>query len=219
MISTTSKISFKKVAILVLCTLFSCFASAKESKYFVIKQGDPLVLLQENKSAIYEIDYSKMMVTEGKDHENDLDFYSWMQSQDEDNDKWVKDWEKEDKAACNKEFRERFNDEIDHGIKLTKLGKNYKVILRLKMIDFGPAVKYGFGGIQGGEAKADGELEVRDINSDEILLVLEFNKIKGESSFKQIGRLKGVFENLCENLNDYLEDYQKEQKKLAKKKK
>ena len=219
MISKTSKINFKKTTMLVLCTLFACLASAKESKYFVVKQGDPLILLQENKTAIFEIDYSKMMVTDGKDHENDLDFYSWMQSQDEDNDKWVKDWQKEDSAACNKEFRERFNDEIDHAIKLTKLGKHYKVTLRLKMINFGPAVKYGLGGIQGGEAKADGELEVRDINSDEVLLVLEFNNIKGESSFKQIGRLKGIFENLCENINDYLEDYQKEQKKLAKKKK
>ena len=86
-------------------------------------------------------------------------------------------------------------------------------------IDFGPAVKMKLMGFGGGEAKADGELEVRDLNTDEILLIISFTQLKGESSFKQIGRLKGIFENLGEELNDYLEDIQKEQKKQDKKKK
>jgi hypothetical protein len=62
MIYKTSKINFKKTTVLVLCTLFACFASAKESKYFVVKRGDPLILLQEHKTAIFEIDYSNIVV-------------------------------------------------------------------------------------------------------------------------------------------------------------
>ena len=69
---------------------------------------------------------------------------------------------------------------------------------------------------KGGEAKADGLFEVRDINTDEVKLVLKFEGLKGDSSFKQIGRLIGIFENFGEKLSDYLKDYQKEQKKKRK---
>ena len=84
------------------------------------------------------------------------------------------------------------------------------------MIDFGPGVKYGFGGVKGGEAKADGELEVQDKDSKEVLLILSFEKLKGDSSFKQIGRLKGFYEKFAGELSDYLKDYQKQQKKMKK---
>ena len=50
-----------------------------------------------------------MIVTDGKE-ENDMDFYSWMETQDEDNNQWVKDWELKDKKECDKAFRENFND-------------------------------------------------------------------------------------------------------------
>ena len=196
-----------------------------KSKLFTVKQGDPLVLLQEKKSATFEIDYSQMMVTDGKDHEDDIDFRSWMILQDEDNDKWLADWERKDSVECNKAFRENFNDEIKKGIKLSKIGKNYKVILRLNMINFGKTVNVAktiLVGFSGGSAIASGELEVRNINDDSIVLILAFKDLKGEDSMKQIGRLKGIFENLSEELNDYLEDYKKEyekqQKKLKKKK-
>ena len=53
--------------------------------------------------------------------------------------KSVQYWEKEDSAACNKVFRENFNDEIKKGIKLSKIGKDYHVVLRLNIIDFGPS--------------------------------------------------------------------------------
>lgn len=212
----------KRSFVIAFCLTPFCISEAKTS-LFTIKSGDPLILLQEKKTATFEIDYSNMMVTEGKDHEYDLSFRDWMIRQDEDKGKWTEDWEKKDSAECNKEFREKFNDEIEKGLKLTKLGKDYHLVLRLDMIDFGPAVKYGVMGFKGGEAKANGEIEVRDLNTNEILLVLSFNELKGESSFKQIGRLKGLFENLGEQLNEYLEDYykdyQKQQKKLNKKKK
>ena len=81
-------------------------------------------------------------------------------------------------------------------------------------------------GYSGGEAKADGEMELLDIKTGETLLVIEFKNLKGDSSFKQIGRLKGIFENFAENLSEYLEEYkedmekqQKKQKKLEKKNK
>jgi hypothetical protein len=198
--------------VLVLCLVGSGIGFAKSS-LFTIKTGDPSILLQVGKTATFEIDYSNMIVTDGKHHENDMLFYDWMITQDEDKGKWLEDWEKKDSAECVKEFREKFNDEVKKGIKLTKLGKDYHVIMRLSRIDFGPGAKYGFGGVKGGEADADGELEIQDKNTKEVLLILSFEKLEGESSFKQIGRLKGIFENFGEKISDYLKDYQKQQKK------
>ena len=198
---------------------FLSYAQSKDSEVFSIKQGDPMIILQEKKTAVFEIDYSKLIITDSKDHDNDMNFALWMAAQDEDNDKWLKDWEEKDSAECHKAFRDHFNDEIKKGIKLTKLGKDYKVTLRLLMLDFGPAAKMKLTGFSGGEAKADGELEICDKNTGETLLLLEFTNLKGESSFKQIGRLKGIFENLGEELSEYLEDYQKEYEKQLKKQK
>lgn len=184
-----------------------------KSELFTIVEGSLDVLLELKKTAVFEIDYSQMMVTNGKNHEDDVDFATWMQVQDEDDDKWTTDWETKDKEKCHKAFREHYNNEVKQGLKLSKLGKDYKVVLRLTMIDFGPAVKYGLGGIKGGEAKANGIFEVRDLNTDEVKLILKFEGLKGESSFKQIGRLIGIFENFGEELSNYLKDYQKGQKK------
>ncbi len=195
---------------------------AKDSELFTIKQGDPLILLQEKKTAVFEIDYSKMMVTDGKGHDNDLPFREWMITQDEDDDEWLKDWEEKDSIACHKAFREYFNDEIKKGIKLSKIGKDYKVILRLNMINFGKTINVAktiFVGFSGGSAIASGELEVRNINDDNIVLILAFKDLIGEGSVKQIGRLKGIFENLGEELSEYLEDYKKEYEKQQKRQK
>lgn len=205
----------KKICVFALCLIASGIAFAKSS-VFTVKQGNPLILLQEKKTATFELDYSNMIVTDNKDHDNDLPFYEWMISRDEDDDKWIEDWEREDSAKCNKEFRENFNDEMDNAIKLTKLGKDYHLILRFSMIDFGAPVKYGLKGFTGGEALADGEIEVQDKKTNEVLLVIGFHQLKGEDSFKQIGRLIGLFENLGEQLNDYLKDYKKAAKKQKK---
>lgn len=206
------KIYLSKVGMLFLLLLVALSASAKKS-IFTVKQGEPLVLLQEKKKAVCEIDYSKLIIVDKKDADNNMDFATWMQAQDEDNDKWTTDWETKDKADCDKAFREHFNDEVKNGITLSKLGKDYKVVLHFLTIDFGPAAKMKLTGFSGGEATASGELEVRDFNTDEIVLILSFNDLKGESSFKQIGRLKGLFENLGEELSDFLKDYQKAAKK------
>ena len=216
---TTKHLNLKRGLIFGLMCVTSLIASAKDSELFSIKQGDPLIILQEKKTAVFEIDYSQLVITDSKDHDNDMNFVLWMAVQDEDNDKWIKDWVEKDSLECNKAFRDHFNDEIKKGIKLSKFGKDYKVTLRLFMLDFGPAVKMKLTGFKGGEAKADGELEICDKNTGETLLLLGFTNLKGDSSYKQIGRLKGIFENLGEELSDYLEDYQKEQKKLAKKNK
>lgn len=200
--------------------LLSCgsteLVAAKDSPLKVLA-GDPLAFLQKNKKAAFEIDYSELIVTDTDHPENDMDFASWMVSQDEDGDKWTRDWEEKDKAACDKAFRENFNNEVEDGIRLTKLGKDYKVILRLKKIDFGPPVTYSLRGFNGGEARATGELVLCDFGTGEIVALISFNNLKGEDSFKQIGRLQGIFENLGENLNDFLKDCKKEAKKKAKK--
>ena len=211
----TRKLLSKRGWLVTLMLLTAVSTNAKDDLFTVV-EGSLDVLLEQKKTAVFEIDYSQLMVTNSKDHEDDVDFATWMQAQDEDDDKWTTDWESKDKEKCHKAFREHYNDEVKQGPKLTKLGKDFKVILRLTMIDFGPAVKYGLGGIKGGEAKADGLFEVRDINTDEVKLVLKFEGLKGDSSFKQIGRLIGIFENFGEKLSDYLKDYQKEQKKKRK---
>ena len=172
-----------------------------------------------------------MMVTNGKDHDYDLPFHEWMISQDEDDDEWLKDWKEKDSTECNKAFREYFNEEIKNGIKLTKLGKDYKVRLRFNEIYIGEHTKAGKAIlsviIAGGaglnshreSAIASGELEIQNLKTGEVELVLAFANFKGEESISQIGRIKGIFENLSEEINEYLEDYQKQQKKLNKKKK
>ena len=208
----TRDLQLKKGWIFALMFLSAVNMNAK-SELFTIVEGSLDVLLELKKTAVFEIDYSQMMVTNGKNHEDDVDFATWMQVQDEDDDKWTTDWETKDKEKCHKAFREHYNNEVKQGLKLSKLGKDYKVVLRLTMIDFGPAVKYGLGGIKGGEAKANGIFEVRDLNTDEVKLILKFEGLKGESSFKQIGRLVGIFENFGEELSNYLKDYQKGQKK------
>ena len=83
----------KSVFLLLMIFTASCVV-AKKKEVFVIKEGDPFILLQEKKTAIFEIDYSNMMVTDSKDHDNDLLFKEWMIRQDEDNDKWIEDWER-----------------------------------------------------------------------------------------------------------------------------
>ena len=211
----TRKLLSKRGWLVTLMLLTAVSTNAKDDLFTVV-EGSLDVLLEQKKTAVFDIDYSQMIVTDSKNHEDDVDFATWMQAQDEDDDKWTTDWETKDKEKCHKAFREHYNDEVKQGLKLTKLGKDYKVVLRLTMIDFGPAVKYGLGGIKGGEAKANGVFEVRDMNTDEVRLILKFEGLKGDSSFKQIGRLIGVFENFGEKLSDYLKDYQKELKKKKK---
>ena len=60
-------------------------------------------------------------------------------------------------------------------------------------------------------------MTVSDLNTGEILLLLGFDAISGEASYKQISRLKSIFENFGEELNEYLQDYQKSYKKAQKK--
>ena len=55
----------------ILLTLITNVCVAKSPIHLI--QGDPLILLQANKKAIYEVDYSQMIVTDGKE-ENDMDF-------------------------------------------------------------------------------------------------------------------------------------------------
>ena len=214
--------SLERCAIIILCILSTSFASAKKKEIITVKEGDPLILLQEKKTAIFEIDYSQMMVTDGKDHDYDLVFSEWMIAQDEDDDEWTKDWVKKDSVECNQAFRDNFNDEIKHGMKLTKIGKDYKVILRFSMINFGKKRSVAnkvagvfLGGVSTlmSNAVASGELEVRDLKTGEVKLVLAFNDLVGEEAYTQVTRFKGIFENLCEQINDFLKDYQKKQKK------
>lgn len=224
----------KTKTISILLSFIMCVgivSAKKKTELFTIKQGDPLIILQEKKTAIFEIDYSKMIVTDGVDHENDLPFHEWMISQDEDDEEWLKDWKEKDSVECHRAFRDNFNDEIKKGIKLTKLGKDYKVTLRIDEIFLGKHASGGkvavgvvlFGGYglnaHRKPAIATGELQIDNLKTGETELILSFSNLIGEESLSQIGRLKGIFENLSENINEYLEDYQKEQKKLAKKNK
>jgi len=229
----------KRGMILTLCILTAGFSAAKKKQVITIKQGDPLILLQEKKTAIHDIDYSNLIITDDKDHDYDLPFREWMISQDEDKDKWTKDWEEKDSAECYRAFRDYFNDEIDKGMKLTKIGKDYKVTLRLTKANFGKSPKGGAvvaGLLLGGArslistAHASGVLEVRDLKNEEVVLLLSFDDLEGEEGYTQIKRFKGIFENLCEQINEYLEEYkkdyekkqkelEKQQKKLAKQKK
>lgn len=210
-----------KLMTMMILVIFGCsvvtVTAKSKNNVIEVKYGSLDLLLQEKKKATFEIDYSQLIITDSKNHDNDMDFLTWMQTQDEDDDEWTKDWEEKDKANCDKAFRDEFNSEIEDVIKLSKFGKDYHLILKLTMLDFGPPVKYSWKGLWGGEAVASGELELKDQQTGETILLISFENLKGESSFKQIGRLKGIFENLCEKLNDLLKKHKKEQKKAKKK--
>lgn len=198
----------KKFTNTLLCAVAASFISssavAGSKLEFLIEEGDPLLLLQDGKKATYEIDYSKLMITDGKD---ESDFQAWM-IDNEELDKWEENQKKWDKA-----FRENFNDEVKKGIRLSAGGKDLHLILHLDLVDFGAPVKYTFGkGLQGGEAEANGSLELKDKATNETLLVLKFTNLKGEDSFKKMGRIAGLFENLGEELSKYLKKYKKQKK-------
>ena len=114
------KLISKNISILLVFIMCAGFASA-ENEIITLKQGDPLILLQKKKTAIFEIDYSQMMVTDGENHDDDLDFATWMQVQDEDDDKWTEDWESKDKDKCFKAFRDNFNSELKDGLNVLRL--------------------------------------------------------------------------------------------------
>ena len=201
-----------------LLTLALVSVSAK-GPVFTVKSGDPTIILEKGKTALYEIDYSKAIITNSKDHEDDLPFDKWMAShEDEDGEnKWARDWPK-DQKELKKTLREKFNDANGKGVQLTKDGKNYKIILRLTMIDWGASFKVKLTGPGGGNAKISGEFEVQDLSGTS-LAIIEFKDQKGGSSYKQIGRLKEALEWLSNDIVDFTKDYQKAQKKAAKKKK
>ncbi|MBQ4449819.1 MAG: hypothetical protein II900_05250 [Prevotella sp.] len=203
----------KIIMSIMLLTLALVSISAKD--VFTVKSGDPSIILEKGTTALYEIDYSKAVVTNSKDHEDDVPFNDWVVSYEEDDEdaKW-----KKDENELKKTFREKFNDANKKGVQLTKTGKNYKIILRLTMVDWGAAVKMRLTGLGGGNALISGEFEVQDMNGTS-LAVVEFKDQKGGSSFKRIGRLKEAFEWLSNDIVDYIKDYQKAQKKAAKKKK
>ena len=69
--------------VLIMCAGF--VSAKKKDETFTVKMGNPLIILQEKKKAILEIDYSKMMVLPDKEDEDIMPFREWMISQDEDN--------------------------------------------------------------------------------------------------------------------------------------
>ena len=213
--------------VLIMCAGF--VSAKKKDETFTVKMGNPLIILQEKKKAILEIDYSKMMVLPDKEDEDIMPFREWMISQDEDNEEWIKDWEEKDSAECYKAFRDYFNKEIEKGMKITKLGKDYKVTLRINEIYLGKHIKGGklaLAVVVGGgwalnssrkNGIASGELQIQNLQTGETELIIEFKNFVGEESLSQIGRIKGIYENLSEKINEYLEDYQEEYEKQQKK--
>ena len=127
----------------------------------------------------------------------------------------MEDWPQDKKVVYN-HFVKNFNDENDKGVTVDSLGKDYKFKIIMEMIDWGPAVVYGgFLGVTGGRAKITGVFEVRDFETNEVICELQFTNQIGDSSFKQIGRLKGAFEWLG---NDIISYAKKIRKKANKKK-
>ena len=171
------------------------------NKEFTCLEGDPLLLLQEGKTATYEIDYSHLIITNSFQKD---DFATWLMDNDE-ADSWEENQRKWDRA-----FRDKYNNEVRTGIRLSSSSKNLHLILHLDLIDFGAPVKYTLmKGIQGGEADADGAIELLDKTTGKTLLILRFLGFKGEDDFQKMGRIEGLFENLGEELASYISKYNK----------
>lgn len=220
-------INKKIVMILMVLVVSVCFASAAKKEPIILKQGDPLIIQQENKTAIYEIDYSKAIVVYGKKCDLEVSFYEWLIMQDEDGGTWVQSWEMNDSPDINKTFRECFNDNIKKSMKLTKVGKDYKVILRFSRFWFGNPSSSGSMRAYGGFAvpvatdaiMASGELIVLDMKTKETILILSFDKLEGDARYTHMGRFRTVISNLCDRIDDFLKAYKKRIEKENRKKK
>lgn len=100
----TRALQLKRGWIVTLMLLTAVSMNAKDDLFTVV-EGSLDVLLEQKKTAVFDIDYSQMIVTDSKNHEDDVDFATWMQAQDEDDDKWTNDWETKDKEKCHKASR------------------------------------------------------------------------------------------------------------------
>lgn len=213
----------KFFAILFVAIITSCFASAAKKEFIILKQGDPLIIQQEKKTATFEIDYSKTMVVYGKKNEEEASFRDWMIMQDEDDEDWIKDWERKDSAEVSKTFRECFSDNIKKAMKLTKTGKDYKVILRIYRLSLGTTTSAGsvilFGGAAAQAAVISGEIEIQDLKTGETVLILEYDDVVGDGHYRIMARFRNVIDNLCNRIDEYLKDYKKKIAKEQKKQK
>lgn len=212
----------KKIMLLLALMMSVSYASAKKQEPISIIQGDPFIIQQENKTAIYEIDYSKLIVEYGRKNDQEASFRDWMIMQNEDTEEWIKDWEEKDSAEVDKTFRECFSDNIRKAMKLTKTGKDYKVILRLNRINFGKESSFGkvmlFGSGAADCAIVSGEIEILDLKTGESKLILAFDKVAGDGQYTQMKRFRNVIDNLCNRVDEFLKSYRKQLEKEQKKK-
>ena len=132
-----------------------------DKKGFYVIEGDPLILLKQGKTATYEINYSHLIITDGSQRD---DFEQWLTDNAE-----VEGWE-ENKKRWERAFQDNFNHEIT-GIRLSSNSKQLHLILHLNLVDFGAGAKYSLTkGVHGGEANADGAIEVIDKTTGKTLI-------------------------------------------------
>ena len=163
----------KKVFMIMSLMLMAVMTTSAKSKEVNLKSGDPKVLNQPGKTAIFTFDY-KNTVCEGKP------LQKYLADRGEKN---VKDWPKECQETEDSYFMERWNDESKKNIKLVKEGTaDYKIVVHIEELDLGSTAAAMFMpsfSRKTGACEVSGTIDVIDQKTGKTVCVFEINKLRG----------------------------------------
>ena len=161
-----------------LCLLYNVNLFA--AKEVSVKSGTVSVLKNSSK-ALWEIDYSNAKV-------GDKTLDEYLQSRGED---FVKDWPRDKEIAANY-FRDRFNKK-NKGMKLTEevSAASHKIVIRVNYLDMGNGASFlmPYASAKAGGCIMSGTIDIIDIKTNEVVCVLNVDKVKGNGTFSETIRL------------------------------
>lgn len=163
----------KKVFLFMSFMLLALATASAKNKEVILKSGDPTVLNQPGKTAIFTFDY-KNTICEGKP------LQKYLKDRGEEN---VKDWPKECQDTEDNYFMERWNDESKKSITLIKGGEaDYKVIVHIDKLDLGSTAVAMFVPTfsrKTGACEVSGTVDIIDQKTGKTVCVLEISKLRG----------------------------------------
>ena len=177
--------------------LFSLLSTLSVAKLFAgenpvsVKSGD-ISVLKTQSQALLEIDYSAAIVGE-------MTLEEYLQKRGDD---WVRDWPK-DKERGAYEFVKRFNKK-SKGMKLITDATDvtHKFVIRVADIDLGfgggaALSAFTFAPAKTGGVTMIGTIEIIDLKTNEIVCVLDVDKVKGLANQRLAYRLGLMYYELA----------------------
>ena len=174
------KILFSLVCILCTASMFAGGVS--------VKSGNGSVLKNSSK-ALLEFDYSKAKV-----EDKTLDEY--LKSRGDD---FVRDWPRDKETAAGY-FRGRF-DKKSKGLKLTTnvSEPSYKIVIRVNSLDMGNggSTYVPYASAKAGGVIMSGTIDIIDVKSNEVVCILNVDKVKGNGHPSETVRLGMMYFELA----------------------